>query len=140
VSSVSQPASRPRLGAPEIVVTAVGALLALVLGGGVGLVLTVTHTQWAPWGLVAGLAIVAALVVGMRLAFGRLAAVASALGVLLATALLTLPGAGGSVLVADGALGYIWAIGPTVVSVIAVSWPTPRPRPAHVPEPGATRP
>ncbi|WP_353815662.1 hypothetical protein [Agromyces sp. SYSU T00266] len=78
-----------------------------------------------PWGLVAGLVGVAALLVGIRLvAGGRAAATAAAVGVVGTVAVLALPGPGGSVLVADGVVGMVWAIGPAIVSVLVVAWPS----------------
>ncbi|GAA1060916.1 histidinol dehydrogenase [Agromyces bracchium] len=78
-----------------------------------------------PWGLVAGLVGVAALLVGIRLvAGGRAAATAAAVGVVGTVAVLSLPGPGGSVLVADGVVGMVWAIGPAIVSVLVVAWPS----------------
>ncbi|GAA1056717.1 hypothetical protein GCM10017608_20860 [Agromyces luteolus] len=78
-----------------------------------------------PWGVVAGLVGVAALLLGIRLvAGGRAAAAAAAAGVVGSVAVLALPGPGGSVLVADGVVGIVWAIGPAIVSVLVVAWPS----------------
>jgi hypothetical protein len=110
-----------------VVTLAVASVFAFVIGGAVGFVTTFTHHQYAPWGLVAGLVVVAALVVGFRLVFdSRIIAGAGALGVILGIGLLTLPGVGGSVLVFDDPLGWIWAIGPTLLAVTAVAWPRRR--------------
>lgn len=106
------------------------AVIAFAVGAMVGVVTTFTHRQWPPWGLIAGLLIIAALLVGARLAFvGRLAASAAALGVVVSVIVLTLQSTGGSVLVADDPLGIAWAIGPTLVAIVAIVWPGPRPRP-----------
>ncbi|MDR5698907.1 hypothetical protein [Agromyces aerolatus] len=77
-----------------------------------------------PWGLVAALAGVTALLIGLRLLAGRLAAGAAALGVIGIVALLTLPGVGGSILVPGTLIGTIWAVGPAVISVFVVAWPS----------------
>lgn len=105
------------------------AIFAFAIGVAVGFVTTFTHRQYIPWGLVAGLVVIAALVTGFRLVFdSRIIAGAAALGVIVATGLLTLPGAGGSVFVIDDALGWTWAVAPTVLAVAAVAWPRPRGR------------
>jgi N-acetyl-1-D-myo-inositol-2-amino-2-deoxy-alpha-D-glucopyranoside deacetylase len=99
-------------------------VFALLIAIVVGVVTTFTHAVLAPWGLVAGLAIVAALLGGFRLVFGsRIVAGAAALGVIGASAVLALPGAGGTVLALDGLLGYLWAFGPAVVSLIVLLVP-----------------
>jgi hypothetical protein len=78
-----------------------------------------------PWGLVLALVGVAALLVGIRLvAGGRAASAAAAAGVIAAVAVLSLPGPGGSVLVASGPVGTIWAVGPALIAVLVVAWPS----------------
>jgi len=115
-------------------------VLAAVTGAGVGFVLTFTHRQYVvelagvpiPLGLIGGLAVVAALLAGMRLAFGeRIAPLAAALGVIVASAILAVPGASGSILVFDDPLGYAWAVGPTVVAFVVLGWPERRRRPVE---------
>ncbi|MRX45421.1 hypothetical protein [Agromyces kandeliae] len=106
--------------------------IAFAVGVVYGTVATIGHRHaWEiggvsiPWGLVAGLVGVAALLVGTRLvAGGRAAATAAAAGVVGIVAVLSLPGPGGSVLVADGVVGAIWAIGPAIISVLVVAWPS----------------
>ncbi|QEO09614.1 hypothetical protein [Protaetiibacter larvae] len=120
---------------PRILVEIGIGVLAFAVGAAVGVITTFTHRQLPPWGLIAGLLIVAALIAGLRLAFeGRLAAGAAALGVLLAVAVLSLQTSGGSVLIAGDALGVVWGVGPTLVAAVAVAWPRPRPRPVPRPE------
>lgn len=105
------------------------ALFAVVIGVAVGFITTFTHRQFPPGGLIAGLAVVAALVAGFRLVFdSRAIAAAAGVGVVAATGLLTLPGAGGSLFVAEDPLGYAWAVGPTLLSAAVVAWPRPRAR------------
>ena len=108
----------------------------LAIAFGVGLVYgvlgTVGHRHaWQigevsiPWGLVLALVGVAALLVGIRLvAGGRAASAAAAAGVIAAVAILSLPGPGGSVLVAGGPIGTIWAVGPALIAVLVVAWPS----------------
>ena len=106
--------------------------IAFVVGLVYGTLGTVAHRHaWqvgdvsVPWGLVLALAGVAALLVGIRLvAGGRAAAAAAAVGVVGAVALLSLPGPGGSVLVAGDAIGTIWAVGPALIAVLVVGWPS----------------
>ena len=105
---------------------ALASLFALVIGVAVGFITTFTHRGLPPLGLIAGLAIVVALVLGFRLVFAsRIIGAAAAVGAVGATALLMLPGAGGTVLVLDDPIGYIWAIGPTVLATVALLWPNP---------------
>ncbi|MEO6532691.1 MAG: hypothetical protein ABIO06_03840 [Pseudolysinimonas sp.] len=109
--------------------TALSSVFALLVGIVVGVITTFTHGVAAPWGLVAGLAIVAALVAGFRLIFGsRIVGAAAALGVVGASAAMALPGAGGSALALDGVTGYLWAFGPAAVSLIVLLLPARRRR------------
>ncbi|MCM3656168.1 hypothetical protein M3147_02770 [Agromyces mediolanus] len=109
-----------------------GLLLAGLIGVVYGAVATIGHRQSIelggvsiPWGLVAGLLGVAALLLGIRLvAGGRWAAAAAAVGVIAIVALLSLPGPGGSVLIASGLVGTAWSIGPALVAVLVVAWPS----------------
>lgn len=104
--------------------TALSSVFALLIAIVVGVITTFTHAVLAPWGLVAGLAIVAALVGGFRLVFGsRVVAAAAALGVIGASAVLALPGAGGTVLALNGLPGYVWAFGPALLSLIVLLLP-----------------
>ena len=106
-------------------------VVAFVIGAVYGAVATVGHRQTLqvgdvslPWGLVAALIGVAALLVGIRLvAGGRSAAAAAAVGIVGMVALLTLPGPGGSVVVVGDLVGTIWSIGPALISVLVVAWP-----------------
>ena len=105
--------------------------VAFVIGAVDGAVATVGHRQTLqvgdvslPWGLLAALVGVAALLVGIRLvAGGRGAAAAAAVGIVGMVALLTLPGPGGSVVVVGDLVGTIWSVGPALISVLVVAWP-----------------
>lgn len=125
-------------------------MLAFVLGAAVGFVLTFAHRQFpvdllgipVPLGLLGALAVVAALLVGFRLAFGdRWVALAAGGGVVLAAALLALPGAGGSLVVLADTVGYVWAFGPAVIALVVVGWPgsDSRVRDGSQPEPATVR-
>jgi hypothetical protein len=100
---------------------------AALLGAAVGTITTFTHRQLPPWGAIAGLLIIGALVAGFRLVFdSRIVAGAAAVGVLVSIAVLALPGAGGSVVVADGWLGYLWVLGAPIMALVVLAWPRMR--------------
>lgn len=103
---------------------ALSSIFALLVGAVVGAITTFTHRQALPWALIGGLLIVVALVAGFRLVFdsGVIAAAAAA-GVLVASAVLTLPGAGGEALVLGDPAGWIWAIGPAALSALVLALP-----------------
>jgi N-acetyl-1-D-myo-inositol-2-amino-2-deoxy-alpha-D-glucopyranoside deacetylase len=104
--------------------TLLSSVFAVLVGAVVGVVTTFTHAQVSPWGLIAGLAIVVALVAGFRLVFeSRVVAAAAALGVVAASLVLTLPGAGGVVLAVNDPVGWIWAIAPAILSAVVVVVP-----------------
>ncbi|WP_448005271.1 hypothetical protein [Agromyces bauzanensis] len=105
--------------------------LAFVVGIIYGSVATIGHRHdlrigevVIPWGLVAAILGVLALLVGIRLvAGGRLAAAGAAAGIVGTIALLTLPGLGGTVLITGDLIGTIWAVAPALVAVLVVAWP-----------------
>ena len=104
--------------------TVLSSIFAVLVGIVVGVITTFTHALLAPWGLIVGLAIVAGLVGGFRLVFdSRIVGAAAAVGVIGASAVLALPGAGGTVLALDGPLGYFWAFGPAVIAAIVLLLP-----------------
>lgn len=116
------------------------ALLALASGAGIGLVLTFTHRQFGvepfgvpvPLGLIGALAVVGALVFGIRLGFeDRVATLAAGAGVVAMSIVLAFPIGAGTVLLLDDLIGYAWAVGPAVLTLAAVFLPFPpavRPR------------
>jgi N-acetyl-1-D-myo-inositol-2-amino-2-deoxy-alpha-D-glucopyranoside deacetylase len=109
-----------------IMTIVLASLFAFVIGVAVGFITTFTHRELPPWGLVAGLAIVAAAVLGFRLVFAsRIIGAAAAVGAIGATALLTLPGAGGTAFAIGDPIGYAWAIGPSILALLALVWPNP---------------
>ena len=131
------PADRPERSLGSRIGTLV---IAFLVGLVYGTIATVGHRHaWQlgeitiPWGLILGLVGVAALLVGIRLvAGGRWAAAAAAVGVIGAVSLFSLPGPGGSVLVPGGVVGTIWAVGPALIAVLVVAWPS-------LPSPGTRR-
>lgn len=118
----------PAAGVRGRVVPAIVGFLVGVLFGALG---TIGHRHsirigefTLPWGIVAALAGVVALLVGLRLLAGRFVCGAAALGVIAIVALLSLPGVGGSILVPGTAVGTIWAVGPALIAVFVVAWPS----------------
>lgn len=107
-------------------------VLAGVIGCAMSMVLTFTHRQYVvelagisvPFGLIGGLAIVAAYVAGVRLAFGeRIPALAAGAGAVVAVGLLGIPMASGSTPYVGDAVDYVWIVGPTVIAIVVVGWP-----------------
>lgn len=104
---------------------------ALLVGIMYGAVATIGHRSVLrigdlviPWGIAVALIGVFALLLGFRLvAGGRLAATGAAVGIVGTVALLTLPGPGGSVLVAGDVIGTVWAVAPALIAVLVVAWP-----------------
>jgi N-acetyl-1-D-myo-inositol-2-amino-2-deoxy-alpha-D-glucopyranoside deacetylase len=123
-TAVSNPPAEPPAEPLGAGATALSSIFGLLVGIVVGVITTFTHSQLPPWGLIAGLAIVTALVAGFRLVFGsRTVAGAAALGVVGASAVLALPGAGGTALSLDGLTGYLWAFGPVLLSLVVLLVP-----------------
>lgn len=119
-----------------LVTLGIAAVFAAAAGFAAGFVTTFTHRLAPPWGLVAGIVVIAALVAGFRLVFdSRLIAGAAAVGAIAATGLLLLPGAGGVVLVLDDPLGYVWAVAPALLGAAIVAAPRPRRRSGSAPQP-----
>lgn len=106
-------------------------LVSLVIGGLVGVLLTINHQHrltvagmTIPVGVIVSLLVVAALLVGMRLVFGsRLIALSAAVGIGGATALLSQEGPGGSVLVPANTEGFVWAYAPLLIGLVVLAWP-----------------
>lgn len=107
--------------------------LTAVILGIVGLVFgmlgTVVHsatigTWQLPWGIVVALLALACLLAGIRLlSDGRLYTACAALGGLIAIAVLSQRSFGGSVLIMNSVLGWIWMAGAVVIALLAVAWP-----------------
>ncbi|CAN5283158.1 hypothetical protein BH11ACT4_BH11ACT4_20490 [soil metagenome] len=115
-------------------------LIALVLGGVAGAVLTVVHQATVPvgsvpvpWGVIAGILLVTGLLVGLRVVFEtRVVAACAAAGVIAASAFLALQSPGGSVLVVSGWAGYLWTFAPVVIAIVVLGWPGRRTRSGRV--------
>lgn len=97
----------------------------------VGAVLTAAHQATVlvrdvpvPWGVVLGLIVATCLFAGLRLATGtRLLAGLAVLGFLAAEGVLALQSVGGSVIVPDNTLGYVWTAGPVLIAFVVLAWP-----------------
>lgn len=118
----------------------VACTLALLIGAALGGIGTVNH-QWGyssglPLGVVAALALVAALVAGFRLVFAtRIVAFFASVGILVALVVLTVGGPGGSVLVPANGAGYGWSYGAAAIIALVLAWPNLAvPHPARPPQ------
>ncbi|MBB5641894.1 PIG-L deacetylase family protein [Cryobacterium roopkundense] len=123
------------LQAAEVPTTMLNRVLAGVLGvlAGVtfGVLGTLAHQSAAvigpvtiPVGLILALVAVSALLVGLRLVLGnRTVALLAATGLLITIFLLSLRGAGGSVLVPAGLTGTLWTVVPALVAALVLAWP-----------------
>ncbi|KRA23788.1 histidinol dehydrogenase [Microbacterium sp. Root61] len=107
-------------------------VIALLVGAVYGLAGTIAQSfmwGWFPLGLVLAIIGSGALLAAVRLLTGdRWAALATGLGMMLATMVFSGRGPGGSVIVpqaADGAFspGVVWTIAVPILVAIVVSWP-----------------
>ncbi|HEY0249471.1 MAG TPA: hypothetical protein VGC45_14545 [Gryllotalpicola sp.] len=77
-----------------------------------------------PWGIVVALLGAACYLIGLRLyTEGRLPTLAGAIGLLLPVFVFSFEGPGGSVIIAQGALGRLWEFGPAFLAVGVLAWP-----------------
>ncbi|MEO7122220.1 MAG: PIG-L family deacetylase [Lacisediminihabitans sp.] len=114
-------------GGSRVIACVLAALVGLALGG-IG---TVNHqlvlglgAARLPSGVILALLLVAALMVGLRLVFvSRILALAAGIGILIAIAVLTVGGPGGSVLVPANPAGYSWTYGAAAVVALVLVWP-----------------
>ena len=114
----------------------IASVMGLLVGALVAALATFTHRQWRlelgtfhpPLGLGIGLALLAVTFVGLRLAFVRAVAAGGSIGAVVAIAVLALPGAGGSPIVAGDAIGWTWLAGAAVIGAVVVAWPARVPR------------
>lgn len=109
------------------VITGIGGLVFGMLG-------TLVHSATVgsirlPWGIVVALAALGCLLAGIRLLTDtRSYTVCAALGALIAIGVLSQKSFGGSVLITDSVVGWVWIGGAVVLSVLAVGWPGARHR------------
>jgi len=110
-----------------------------------GIIFTISHqasieiaTVRLPWGIIAAIVLTSALLAGLRLVFGtRIVPGFAAGGLLLAAGILALPSPGGSILVPDSVVGYVWSFSPALIAAIVLGLPSLRPslRPEPASEP-----
>ena len=107
------------------------AVAMLLVGGVFGAVGTVAHASVIdvagvriPWGIVVALAAVGCALVGVRLVTtDRIPVLCTAVGVIVPVAVLSQPSFGGSVLIQNDVLGWIWMAGAAVIALVVVVWP-----------------
>ncbi|NEM90614.1 PIG-L family deacetylase [Galbitalea soli] len=115
-----------------------GTVATLILGVCAGVILTINHqsssligTVAVPLGLLFSIALVIALLAGLRIAFDtRVYPGAAAVGLIGTVALLSSTSGGGTVLIPNNAVGVVWAIAPTAVAFVVLAWPRITPRSA----------
>ena len=95
------------------------------LGGAIiAVVVTVVHGESFPWVLAAGLGVVAAFLVSLRLLTDdRIITIAGSLGLLVTILILAQRSTGGSVLIAATDAGNAWVIGASLLCGLASAWP-----------------
>lgn len=102
-------------------------LVALIVGAVYGLAGTIAHAftfGWFPLGLVLAIIGCAALLAAVRLLTGdRWAALATGVGMVMATFVFSGRGPGGSVIVPQSTLGTVWTYAVPILVVVAVAWP-----------------
>jgi hypothetical protein len=108
-------------------------VVAFFVGAVYGLAGTIAHAYrvgWFPLGLVLAIIGSAALLAAVRLLTGdRWAALASGVGMIIATLVFSGTGPGGSVIVEQTELAIVWTVSVPILVVLAVAWPNPA-RPA----------
>lgn len=127
---------------PDLRSRIVSGVVAVAVGAVVGAITTVAHQSTVtvggavlPVGLVASLAAVLLLLLGLRLVMiDRFVAFCTAMGLLGVIGLLALRSAGGSVLVPANGLGVAWTFLPALIALVVIAWPRVRaPRPGAAP-------
>jgi N-acetyl-1-D-myo-inositol-2-amino-2-deoxy-alpha-D-glucopyranoside deacetylase len=105
---------------------------ATVVGGAfAGFIFTAVHQASlpvggvsVPLGLTIGLVGTAALIAGLRITFdSRGLATIAAFSILIATAILSAPTAGGSLVVPANIAGYVWTFGSAFIAFVILAWP-----------------
>jgi N-acetyl-1-D-myo-inositol-2-amino-2-deoxy-alpha-D-glucopyranoside deacetylase len=109
--------------------------LAAVLGGVIGVALGALLTVYNEFtarvagqdiwvGAIAAVLIVAAVLIGFRLAFGtRIVPAFAAVGLVVIVGLFSLPSGGGSQLIQQTGPGLLWEFAPIVLGVVVIAWP-----------------
>lgn len=103
---------------PDLALAAVG----LGLGLWVGALFTLAHRD--PVLLAVGLVAVAALLGGLRLgSTRRVPAIGGAVGIVVAIGVLAQRGPGGSIVVQNDTVGWVWQLGAVLVAAVVLAWP-----------------
>lgn len=116
----------PRVERPGILGVVGRVLMAVALGGAVGLIGTVAHrTQWAdlPLGLVLALVLTLSAAVMSRAWSGLSTLLGAGAGWLVVVQILATNGPGGDVLVPADLTGYVWTYGGLVLFAVAAFLP-----------------
>jgi hypothetical protein len=104
-------------------------VVAFFVGAVYGLAGTIAHAYrlgWFPLGLVLAIIGSAALLAAVRLLTAdRWAALASGIGMIVATLVFSGTGPGGSVIVEQTDLAIVWTVSVPVLVVLVVAWPNP---------------
>lgn len=102
-------------------------VIALVVGALYGLAGTIAHAYviaWLPLGLLLGIVGCGALLASVRLLTGdRWSALATGMGMMIATLVFSGRGPGGSVIVPQTGLAMVWTIAVPILVAVAVAWP-----------------
>jgi N-acetyl-1-D-myo-inositol-2-amino-2-deoxy-alpha-D-glucopyranoside deacetylase len=120
----------------RIALSAIGA----IVGGAAAALVTVFNQTTAKvfgievWsGTIIGIALIAALLVGFRLAFGtRVVAFWAAAAMVVVVGLFSVQSAGGTVLIPLTPSGIVWAVAPLLVGLLVLLWPIGRRRPIRI--------
>lgn len=100
--------------------------IATVMGALVGVLGTIQHEFALS---VVSLLMVASLLVGLRLLFQvRTVAAFGGAGLFLVVGLLSAQSPGGSVLIQDTVVGYVWSFGVPIIALLVLAWPSVGPR------------
>lgn len=120
---------REALDRATAITLAVASALAAATGFAIGFVTTFTHRELTPWGLLAGIAVVGALVAAFRLIFdSRVIAAGGAVGAVAGILVHLLPGAGAARLDPGDWRSVVWALAAAAIGAAVVAWPRPRAR------------
>jgi len=99
-------------------------LASVVAGAVVGVVASIYHSAWFPWGLVIIMVALGAGLMGLRVFFRpRYPAVVASLGLIAAVVVLAGQDGQGSVLIAGNSAGLSLLVGVSFFVVIANAWP-----------------
>ena len=100
-----------------------GYVVAGVAGLFIGLITTLQHRSFAPFGLLVGLGIVVAFAIGLRMVSRSRAITFSGLLGVLTAQLLLASGIRSSFVVTADPLGYSLTLGVVIIAVVALGWP-----------------